>query len=60
MHVLTKHFPIAVNHIILELDTDKVKPEIRWEGASDVFPRGFPHLYGPLNLDAVTRYKKLW
>ncbi len=60
MHVLTKHFPNIVNHIILELDTEKVRPQIRWEGASEVFPRGFPHIYGPLNIDAVTRYKQLW
>ena len=56
MHVLTKHFPVIVNHILLELDTEKVKPEIRWEGE----PETFPHIYGPLNVDAVTRWKAIW
>ncbi len=60
MHVLTKHFPKIVDHVIAELESDKVTSEIRWEGASPVFPRGFPHIYGPLNLSAVTRHKNIW
>lgn len=38
--------------ILLEIDVAKVKPEIRYEAA----PQGdlFPHIYGPLNCEAVT------
>jgi uncharacterized protein (DUF952 family) len=39
--------------VLLAIDEARVQPEIRYEGA----PGGdqFPHIYGPLNLDAVTR-----
>lgn len=56
MHVLIKHYPQPVGHVIIEIDSEKVTPEIRWEGT----PEKFPHVYGPLNLDAVTRTKNLW
>jgi uncharacterized protein (DUF952 family) len=56
MHVLTKWFPTVVNHVLVELDTEKIEPELKWEGNSDLFP----HIYGPLNLTSVTRTKKIW
>jgi uncharacterized protein (DUF952 family) len=56
MHVLTRYFPTLPGHVIVEIDSDKVTPEIRWEGS----PEPFPHIYGPLNLSAVTRLKKIW
>jgi uncharacterized protein (DUF952 family) len=39
--------------VLLVIDPTNVGPEIRYEG----LPGGeqFPHVYGPLNLDAVTR-----
>lgn len=39
--------------LVLVIDTDRVGPEIRWEAVpgSDA---PFPHIYGPLNVDAVT------
>lgn len=39
------------NLILLEIDPLAVIPEIRYEGEADLFP----HIYGPLNLSAVTR-----
>jgi uncharacterized protein (DUF952 family) len=56
MHVLTRYFPVLTGHAIVELDTDKVEPEIRWEGTSEPFP----HIYGPLNVSAMTRIKRIW
>jgi uncharacterized protein (DUF952 family) len=56
MHVLTRYFPVLADHAIVELESDQVEAEIRWEGASDKFP----HIYGPLNTSAVTRVKKIW
>lgn len=38
--------------VLLDVDPAKVKPEIKYEG-------GFPHVYGPLNLDAVTAVRPL-
>lgn len=39
--------------VLLEIDETRVHPEIHYEGT----PGGkqFPHIYGPLNLDAVDR-----
>jgi uncharacterized protein (DUF952 family) len=36
--------------VLLWIDPGKVQPEIRWEAADN---QVFPHVYGPLNLDAV-------
>jgi uncharacterized protein (DUF952 family) len=40
--------------MLLEIDSTRVKSSLRWEnlvGGTDLFP----HIYGPLNLDAVVR-----
>lgn len=37
--------------VLLYIDSDKVKPEIRYEGVED--NELFPHIYGTLNIDAV-------
>ncbi len=39
--------------VLLVIDSKKVKPEIKWEGEEQA--NLFPHIYGPLNLDAVKR-----
>jgi uncharacterized protein (DUF952 family) len=39
--------------VILSIDCDRVKPEIRYEGAT--VNNLFPHIYGELNLDAVVQ-----
>lgn len=48
--------------VLLVIDTDKAQPEVLWEPPSPpaVLPDGtfptqelYPHVYGPLNLDAV-------
>jgi len=39
--------------VLLKIDASKVGPEVRYEGASA--GDRFPHIYGPLNLDAVVR-----
>ena len=38
--------------VLLEIDSDKVTPAIRWEnleGGTELFP----HIYGPINISAV-------
>jgi uncharacterized protein (DUF952 family)/(2Fe-2S) ferredoxin len=39
--------------VILKIDADLVKPEIRYEGAES--NNLFPHIYGGLNIDAVVQ-----
>lgn len=39
--------------LLLVIDVNRVRAEIRFEG-SDIAER-FPHIYGPLNVDAVAR-----
>jgi uncharacterized protein (DUF952 family) len=43
---------------LLEIDEGKVKPEIRYEDAMQN-GRLFPHIYGPLNRDAIIAIHKL-
>jgi len=38
--------------VLLRIDAAKVRPAIRWETPKDSTER-FPHIYGPLNIDAV-------
>lgn len=40
------------NLVILCIQAEKVKPEIRYEAVENNY---FPHIYGPLNLDAVVQ-----
>ncbi|MDB5178820.1 MAG: hypothetical protein JWN01_763 [Patescibacteria group bacterium] len=39
--------------VLLLIDEDKVKPPIKHEGALSGRAGTFPHIYGPLNVDAV-------
>src|SRR5262249_46867486 len=41
------------NLVLLCIDPATVQPEIRWEEAEN--GQRYPHLYGPLNLDAVIK-----
>jgi uncharacterized protein (DUF952 family) len=38
--------------LVLVIDTDKVGPEVRWDEVPG-WDEPFPHIYGPLNPDAV-------
>jgi uncharacterized protein (DUF952 family) len=45
--VVQRYFPGGGRElIVLEIDPSLVTVEVRWEG-------GFPHLYGPLEIEAV-------
>lgn len=41
--------------VLLVIDPARLGPELRWEPGTDASAELFPHLYGPLNLEAVTR-----
>jgi uncharacterized protein (DUF952 family) len=42
--------------VLLCIDPEKVRPEIRYEAAQD--GEEYPHIYGPLNVDAVVQALK--
>ncbi len=39
--------------VLLLIDPRLLKSELRWESGTDVASELFPHIYGPINLDAV-------
>lgn len=51
--VVERFFQGQTGLVVLTIDPDKVLPPIQWEHAPDA-NQLFPHIYGPLNLDAVT------
>ena len=48
--VARRFFHGIPNLLLLEIDLDKLSAEVRWELVGD---QRFPHVYGPLNLDAI-------
>ena len=44
--------------VVLVIDTGRVRPEVRYERVADA-PEPFPHIYGPLNVDAVVETRPL-
>ena len=51
--VADAYYRDAPDLVLLVIDTERVRPELRYEqvpGQADPYP----HIYGPLNLDAVT------
>jgi uncharacterized protein (DUF952 family) len=45
-----RFYPGQRGLILLHIDPDKLRPDLKWEPADNDL---FPHIYGPLNLDAV-------
>lgn len=41
--------------VLLVLDSTRLRPEVRFEPGTDKPDALFPHVYGPINLDAVIR-----
>ncbi len=39
--------------VLLEIDDTRLKSEVRWEPGTDKPDELFPHIYGPLNVEAV-------
>jgi uncharacterized protein (DUF952 family) len=46
-----RHFAGQTGLVVVEIDPGKVRSALRWEGSDQ--DEVFPHLYGPLDLDAV-------
>jgi uncharacterized protein (DUF952 family) len=54
MRVANKYYPGHSGLVILVVDPPRLKADIRWEPGTDKLDELFPHIYGPINLDAVT------
>ncbi len=56
-YVLQTYFAGTEGLVLLRIDLARTSPEIRW---ADSGPGGpFPHIYGPLNLDAVVAVEEV-
>ena len=51
--VADAYYRDAPDLVLLVIDTERVRPELRYEQVPGQ-PDPYPHIYGPLNLDAVT------
>ena len=50
--VAAAYYRDAPDLVLLIIDTERVRPELRYEQVPGQ-PDPYPHIYGPLNLDAV-------
>ena len=55
LRVANAFYPGQYGLVILGIDLCRLEPEVRWEAGTDKPDELFPHIYGPLNLDAVVR-----
>jgi uncharacterized protein (DUF952 family) len=56
--VVARYFQGRTGLVVLRIDTEKIRPPLKWESPPDSDER-FPHVYGPLNLDAVVEFLPL-
>ncbi len=49
---LEKYFPSREGLVVLEIAVERLRCELRYEN-------GFPHVYGPLNVEAVLAVRQL-
>ena len=55
VRVANAFYPGQSGLVLLEIDPAALKPLVRWEPGTDKPDELFPHIYGPLNLEAVLR-----
>jgi uncharacterized protein (DUF952 family) len=51
-----KYYKAKVQPLILVVDKALILPEVKWEPATGGL---YPHIYGPLNMNAVTRIEEI-
>jgi len=55
MDVANRHFKDYEDLVLLVIDPDQVKPQVKFEKALSGREGLFPHIYGPLNTSAITQ-----
>src|SRR4051812_18202923 len=50
--VAEKFYKGQTGLVVLRIDPEKLKPPLKWENPHETL-KLFPHVYGPINLDAV-------
>ena len=53
LRVANALFAGARGLVLLVIDPRRLRPEVRWEPGADRSEELFPHVYGPINLEAV-------
>jgi uncharacterized protein (DUF952 family) len=53
LRVANNYYAQQHNLVILMIDPKKLQAEVRWEPGTDKADELFPHIYGPVNVDAV-------
>lgn len=60
--VAEKYYPGQRNLLVLQIDPARLSPELKWEPPSGGAPPAgvaegelFPHVYGPIDLDAIVK-----
>ena len=53
LRVANTYFAGQHGLVILAIDPSRLTSELRWEPGADQATELFPHVYGPINLDAV-------
>jgi uncharacterized protein (DUF952 family) len=53
LRVANKFYTNQNGLVVLAIEPSRLKPEVRWEPGADKTDELFPHIYGPLNLEAV-------
>lgn len=54
---LSRYYQDVLNLLLLHVDTDKLTSDLRYELATN--RESFPHLYGPLNKEAIVQIETL-
>ena len=54
--VANKYYKATIKPLILVVDASKVNVEVKWEPAAGSL---YPHIYGPLNADAITEAQEI-
>jgi uncharacterized protein (DUF952 family) len=57
LRVANRYYRGRSDLVLLTIDEERVKSKVVYEAAPD--GERFPHIYGPLNLDAVTGSRKI-